>query len=65
MSATTFRNVIAGCTLLAALGAAISIGGPLNPPSGPISSTYKTLTEVEPRILINDVNTPGDLDVFT
>lgn len=36
--------------------------GPLNPPSGPIASTGKTLTEVEPRIAINSTNTPGDAD---
>ena len=36
--------------------------GPLNPPSGSVSSTYKTLTEVEPRIAINSTNTPGDAD---
>ncbi|MFO0835898.1 MAG: right-handed parallel beta-helix repeat-containing protein [Phycisphaerales bacterium] len=34
--------------------------GPLNPPGGPVSSTYKTLSEVEPRIAINATNTPGD-----
>lgn len=36
--------------------------GPLNPPAGAVSSTYKTLTEVEPRIAINSTNTPGDAD---
>lgn len=36
--------------------------GPLNPPAGPITSTGKTLTEVEPRIAINATNTPGDND---
>jgi parallel beta-helix repeat protein len=36
--------------------------GPLNPPAGPVASTYKTLTEVEPRIAINATNTPGDDD---
>lgn len=60
MNATTLRNAIAGCALVAALGAAISIGGPLDPPAGPIASTYKTLTEIEPRVLISDANTPGD-----
>jgi len=34
--------------------------GPLNPPGGAVSSTYKTLSEVEPRIAVNSVNTPGD-----
>jgi hypothetical protein len=36
--------------------------GPLNPPAGPVTSTFKTLGEVEPRIAINAENTPGDLD---
>src|SRR6185295_11021300 len=36
--------------------------GPLNPPGGPVTSTNKTLTEVEPRIAINATNTPGDAD---
>ncbi len=36
--------------------------GPLNPPSGAVSPTYKTLSEVEPRIAINATNTPGDAD---
>src|SRR6187397_293339 len=34
--------------------------GPMDPPAGPVTSTYKTLTEVEPRTAINAVNTPGD-----
>jgi hypothetical protein len=34
--------------------------GPLNPPAGPITSTHKTLTEVEPRIPISSTTTPGD-----
>jgi parallel beta-helix repeat protein len=33
--------------------------GPLSPPLGPVVSTFKTLTEVEPRIAINATNTPG------
>lgn len=43
-----------------ALGAAaLVIAGPLSPPGGPVASTYKTLNDVEPRIAINSVNTPG------
>lgn len=34
--------------------------GPLNPPAGPVTSTGKTLVEVEPRIAINSTNTPGN-----
>lgn len=36
--------------------------GPLNPPAGPVTSTHKTLTEIEPRIAVNATNTPGDLN---
>src|SRR5687767_7622300 len=38
----------------------LTVAGPLDPPDGPITSTYKTLTEVEPRIAVNAQNTPGD-----
>lgn len=34
--------------------------GPLSPPSGAVTSTNKTLAEVEPRIAINSTNTPGN-----
>ncbi len=45
-----------------AVAAAVLVAGPLDPPSGPVSGSYKTLGEVEPRIAINEVNTPGDDD---
>lgn len=47
--------------LIAAMAAAagLTVAGPLMPPPGSIASTYKTLTEVEPRVLINATNTPG------
>lgn len=34
--------------------------GPLNPPGGAVSPTYKTLGEIEPRIAVNAANTPGN-----
>ncbi len=40
--------------------AGLLYAGPLNPPAGPVTSTYKTLSDVEPRIAINATNTPGD-----
>jgi len=46
-----------GGVLLAACASAG--GGPLVPPAGPIAPTHKTLSEVEPRIAVNDTNTPG------
>ena len=58
------RAMLAGIGGLAA-GAFLtgrSHAGPLDPPPGPIDSTGKTLTEVEPRIAINQTNTPGDAE---
>lgn len=54
------RSAMLICTPVVLLAAAWLYAGPLNPPAGPITSTYKTLTEVEPRIAINATNTPGD-----
>lgn len=42
--------------------AGFTLAGPINPPAGPVSSTMKTLVEVEPRTAINAANTPGDND---
>ena len=39
--------------------AGIAAGGELDPPPGAIAPTMKTLEEVEARIALNDVNTPG------
>src|SRR5881392_43776 len=47
---------------LGILAAAVLHAGPLNPPAGPVASSYKTLTEVEPRTAISAANTPGDSD---
>lgn len=56
-------SVLALSLLLAAVaGTTIAVAGPLEPAAGPIQSTHKTLTEVEPRIAINATNTPGDAD---
>ena len=55
------RGMVLGTLVAVALAsAALVVAGPLNPPAGAVSSTYKTLTEVEPRIAINSTNTPGD-----
>lgn len=53
------RPAIATVTL-AALAACV-VAGPLDPPPGPITGTYKTLNEVEPRTPIGQATTPGDL----
>ncbi|MCH8150310.1 MAG: hypothetical protein IH987_20420, partial [Planctomycetes bacterium] len=55
-------RIVSGPVLVAAtVGGIIWVSaGNLNPPSGPVTPTMKTLTEVEPRIAINATNTPGD-----
>ncbi|MCC6227852.1 MAG: right-handed parallel beta-helix repeat-containing protein [Phycisphaerales bacterium] len=55
-------SIVSAVVVGLAGGAVILFAGPLNPPAGAVSSTYKTLTEVEPRIAINAANTPGDAD---
>jgi len=49
---------VVSCAVLVLL-AGFAWAGPLNPPVGSVTSTYKTLTEVEPRIIVNATNTPG------
>jgi hypothetical protein len=56
----TFRRIALSSLVVLAAAVGLSLGGPLNPPAGPVSPTYKTLAEVEPRIAINATNTPGD-----
>lgn len=60
-------SLAAGLAVASAIGGAmiasvLVVAGPLNPPAGAVSSTYKTLSEVEPRTAISAANTPGDAD---
>lgn len=48
--------------VIVATSSVMSVAGPLDPPPGPVAPTYKTLTEVQPRIAISQANTPGDAD---
>jgi len=61
-TATSSFLVIVLLVLLGSLLGERLIAGPLNPPPGNVSSSYKTLVEVEPRTAINATNTPGDAD---
>lgn len=49
----------AACVLF---GAAPALSGPLDPPPGSPTSTFKTLDEVEPRVPLTQENAPGDAD---
>jgi hypothetical protein len=53
------RKLVLGAIASVTLAAVVVVAGPLNPPAGPVTSSYKTLSEVEPRIAINATNTPG------
>jgi parallel beta-helix repeat protein len=61
MKGTSHRFALFGVPAVLLAGAWL-YAGPLTPPLGPIASTGKTLTEVEPRIAISATNTPGDAD---
>ncbi len=58
------RDVLAAVSACAIATGASVLAGPLNPPAGPVASTHKTLTEVEPRTAINATNTPGDANSY-
>lgn len=53
------RLKLQSAAILILAAAATAIAGPINPPAGPVTSTMKTLVEVEPRIAINFLNTPA------
>lgn len=61
MQRRTSLALIASSLALAA-GSAVLTAGPLDPPAGPVGSSYKTLTEVEPRTAVGPATTPGDAD---
>ncbi|MFT3685178.1 MAG: right-handed parallel beta-helix repeat-containing protein [Phycisphaerales bacterium] len=56
------RRLLLGAAGLAGVAAFAgrAKAGPLAPPAGPVASTGKQLTELEPRTAINATNTPGD-----
>lgn len=59
------RRVLLGAAGIAGIAGVAAFSklagaGPLAPPAGPVTSSGKTLTEVEPRVAINAVNTPGN-----
>ncbi len=64
MATTLTLSLRASMPVLAAALAlsASTLAGPLNPPAGPVTSSFKTLTEVEPRTPINATTCPGDAD---
>lgn len=59
----TRRPLVTAATLVLAALSCAAVGGPVDPPTGPISPTYKSLGEIEPRIAITSlpftINTPG------
>ena len=62
MARKLMGGVVLGAVAVSGFGVAAFLAWavPLDPPAGAVSPTYKTLSEVEPRIAINATNTPGD-----
>ncbi len=56
-----FRSCRCALVLLFAACQTLS-AGPLTPPAGPITSTMKTLEQMEPRIPLSAATTPGNSD---
>ncbi len=54
------RITVLTVLLVGLVGVMVASGGDLDPPVGPVAPTMKTLTEVEPRLAINEENTPGN-----
>ena len=52
-------RALASVVATGAIVATLALAGPLNPPAGPVAPTAKPLAEIEPRIAINDANTPS------
>jgi len=57
-AATRLTTIISASAVLALTSP--TLAGDLNPPATPISPTMKTLDEVEPRVIVN--NLPGAVD---
>lgn len=58
MRKDTALATLSVCTAIIAAGALVANAGPLDPPAGPVASTYKTLHEVEPRTPIAQDDIP-------
>ncbi|MCW5775232.1 MAG: right-handed parallel beta-helix repeat-containing protein [Phycisphaeraceae bacterium] len=50
--------------VFAGLVCTAALAGPIDPPAGPVTSTYKTLDQVEPRIPITAQTCPGNATVL-
>ncbi len=60
MQQRSLAALLALCLTTIITASILSHAGPLDPPSGPITPSYKTLSDVEPRIPIGPSTTPGD-----
>ena len=60
MSSRPSNRARVATALFVLVAASRLLAGPLSPPIGPVTSTGKTTSEVEPRTIVNATNTPGD-----
>lgn len=62
MRAMQFAAMTGLAVAFAGSAVLVTHAGPLNPPAGPVSSTYKTLNDVQPRTAVQSL--PGDANNF-
>ena len=62
MRRETVLVTVSTCLTIIAASTIVTHAGPLEPPGGPVTPTYKTLDQVEPRIPIGPDTTPGDAE---
>ena len=55
-----YCNRAARAVVVLSIFCGFAFAGDLNPPAGPVAPTMKPLSDVEPRIAVNALNTPGD-----
>lgn len=60
MNARSFIAALSICASGLLIAALVVGAGPLSPPPGPVAPTKKPLGELEPRVVVNAENTPGD-----
>lgn len=59
---TPNTTIIVAAIFLSQMPLARVLGGEIDPPAGPITPTMKPLSDIEPRVAVNPINTPGDDD---
>ena len=60
MKNDSWMKTLCVCGTVVACAVVMSQAGPLDPPGGPVASSYNTLDQVEARFPIDDAGAPGN-----